>query len=322
LQVLETFAEDMAVGDKRPEVAFRQQGNLFLVDTAGRAEAEQGLALQKSLGCQVEWLTPDDLAQRYPLLRVPNIVGGTLGRQDGTMDTYAVLTGYKNKAVALGAEFLAEEVSQLRQANGRISGVSLANGEKLDAPVVVNGAGAWANLLMETIGVPIPVQPVKREVYVLETEARPDGILPGIFFPSGLYLFHEREGHFMVGKSFDDDPVAFEFSWSRQRFEDRLWEELVENIPAFERLKVVRGWAGLYEVNTLDDNAILGEHPLCPGIYLANGFSGHGFQQCHAVGRYLCELILGKPLSLDLSIFSAQRILDNKPVFESASRII
>ncbi|MCK6630711.1 MAG: FAD-binding oxidoreductase, partial [Anaerolineae bacterium] len=78
--------------------------------------------------------------------------------------------------------------------------------------------------------------------------------------------------------------------WERHRFEDLLWPELVEFIPAFDRLKVVRGWTGLYEVNTFDGNAILGEWPELSGFFLANGFSGHGFQQCHAVGRYLAEL--------------------------------
>jgi glycine/D-amino acid oxidase-like deaminating enzyme len=126
----------------------------------------------------------------------------------------------------------------------------------------------------------------------------------------------------MCGKSLPDDPVGFEFDWYRQTFTELLWPELVEYVPSFDRLKVARGWAGLYAVNTLDGNAILGEWPELQGLYLANGFSGHGFQQCHAVGRYIAELILGQPPTLDLSIFSPKRILENKPVFESERRII
>ena len=79
----------------------------------------------------------------------------------------------------------------------------------------------------------------------------------------------------------------------------------------------MRGWAGLYAVNTLDGNAIVGEWPELKGFYLANGFSGHGLQQAPAVGRYISELITGQPLSLDLGIFSPHRILDNKPLSES-----
>ncbi|MFQ5486770.1 MAG: NAD(P)/FAD-dependent oxidoreductase, partial [Desulfobacterales bacterium] len=68
--------------------------------------------------------------------------------------------------------------------------------------------------------------------------------------------------------------------------------------------------------NTLDGNAILGEWPEIRGFFLANGFSGHGLQQAPAVGRYLSELIIGKPPTLDLSIFRPERILENKPLNE------
>ncbi len=96
-----------------------------------------------------------------------------------------------------------------------------------------------------------------------------------------------------------------------------LWPELAEFVPAFDTLKLVRGWAGLYAVNTLDGNAILGEWPEIKGFFLANGFSGHGLQQPPAVGRYMSELILGRQPTLDLSIFRPERILEKKPLNES-----
>jgi glycine/D-amino acid oxidase-like deaminating enzyme len=187
----------------------------------------------------------------------------------------------------------------------------------------MNAAGAWAPKIAQTAGVNLPIQPTKRQVTVIETREQPDKILPLLFLPSGLYCIHEGDGLFMCGKSLPDDPVGYDdFTWERNRFEDILWPELVEYIPAFDRLKVVRGWAGLYEVNTFDGNAILGEWPELKGFFLANGFSGHGFQQCHAVGRYIAELMLGQPPTLDLAIFSPKRILENKPVFESHRKII
>jgi glycine/D-amino acid oxidase-like deaminating enzyme len=113
-----------------------------------------------------------------------------------------------------------------------------------------------------------------------------------------------------------EDPVGFDFSWDDKRFREVLWPELADFVPAFDTLKLVRGWAGLYAVNTLDGNAILGEWPEVKGFYLANGFSGHGLQQAPAVGRFLAELILDRPLSLDLSIFKPERILENRPLSE------
>jgi glycine/D-amino acid oxidase-like deaminating enzyme len=322
LEVLENFAEEMAVEGEKPDVAFRQQGNLFLVDESGRSEAEQGLATQQSQGCPVEWLTPAEVAVRFPLYDPAGCVGATFGAADGTMDPQALLVAYKNKAVSLGASFVQAEVTGLLKNEKAVTGVALSSGEKLWAKFVVNSAGAWASRLARTVRIELPVQPVKRQVFVIETNARPDFILPLTLFPSGLYLIHEGGGHFMCGKSLPDDPVGFEFSWDRGIFDEYLWPELVEYIPSFDRLRVVSGWAGLYAVNTLDGNAILGEWPELDGFYLANGFSGHGFQQCHAVGRYLAELILDRRPSLDLSIFSPRRILENKPVFESKQRII
>jgi glycine/D-amino acid oxidase-like deaminating enzyme len=231
--------------------------------------------------------------------------------------------GYKKKVVSLGAEFIQAEVVELLHHNGQITGVKLASGEQLAGNIVMNAAGAWAPKIAQTVGINLPIKPTKRQVTVIETRERPDKILPVLFLPSGLYCIHEGDGLFMCGKSLPDDPVGYDdFTWERRRFEDILWPELVESIPAFDRLKVVRGWAGLYEVNTLDGNAILGEWPELKGFFLANGFSGHGFQQCHAVGRYLAELMLGQPPTLDLFIFSPKRLLENKPVFESRRKII
>ncbi len=83
-------------------------------------------------------------------------------------------------------------------------------------------------------------------------------------------------------------------------------------------MKLVRGWAGLYEMNRLDCNALLGEWPEAPNFYLINGFSGHGLQQSPAAGRYVAELILKRHPTLDLSCFSPRRVLENRPLGEGA----
>lgn len=322
LKVLETFAADMAVGGVKADVTFRQQGNLFMADEAGKAAALKGLATQQSLGCPVEWLTPTQINERFPLFDVDQLAGGTFGSMDGTMDAHAVLMAYKNKAVEMGADYIVGEVEGVKKGTDQVSGVHLASGEELVAKFVVNSAGAWAQKIARTAGVDIPVDPVKRQVFVFETNVETEVVYPLTVLPSGLYLIQEHANIFIAGKILPDDPVGFEFSWNRQIFIDHLWPELFEYIPAFDQLKIARGWAGLYAVNTFDGNAILGEWPGLKGFMLANGFSGHGFQQCHAVGRFLAELILDQTPALDLSVFSPQRILDNKPVFESEHKLV
>jgi len=323
LEVLKTFPDEFEVNGERPDPAFRQQGNLFVLDEASRDESHEGWLLQTSLDGLVYWLTPQDVQREYPLYNLKDCVAGTLGVQDGTMSPLTVLMGYKQKVIALGAKFIQTEVAEILKSGNKVTSVKLISGEVLNSSVVLNAAGAWATKIAKTVDVKLPIVPMKRQVTIVETNVRPEKVLPALFLPSGLYVIHEGAGLFMCGKSFADDYIGLDdFCWERKRFEDRMWPELVENIPEFDRLKILRGWAGLYEVNTLDGNAILGEWPELKGLFLANGFSGHGFQQCHAVGRYIAELMLKKAPTLDLSIFSPQRILDNVPVFESKRKII
>jgi FAD-dependent oxidoreductase domain-containing protein 1 len=315
-EALDRFEEEMAIDDDKPNIAFRREGNLFLADEAGRSNAEKAFELQKSLGCPIEWWSPGEITQHYPLYDVSPFLGGTFGPKDGHLDAYAVLMGYKAKARSLGAAFIADEVTGVLKTGPRVSGVRLASGSDFTSNVVVNCAGAWAAEVAGTAGVKIPVIPVKRQIFALDTKVKPEGPLPLTILPSGLYFRTETGNLILLGKSMDDDPVGFRFTWDEKRFTELLWPELAEFVPAWDTLKVVRGWAGLYAVNTLDGNAILGEWPELKGFYLANGFSGHGLQQGPAVGRYISELILGLKPALDLSAFSPERILENKPLSE------
>jgi glycine/D-amino acid oxidase-like deaminating enzyme len=318
LQVLDTFEEDMAVEDRKPRIYLHREGNLFLVDEKSRKAARSAFDLQCSLGCRVEWWTPQEVRDRFPLYEpAPEVVGATFGPDDGHFDAYAALMAYKAKARSLGAVYLTGEAVAIKAEAGRVSGVELASAELLRAGCVVNCGGAWAARLAETVGVKLPVIPVKRQVFALDTAVKPQGPLPLTVLPSGMYFRTETGGLILLGKSMETDPVGFSFSWDEQRFMEVLWPELAEFVPAWDRLKLVRGWAGLYDVNTLDHNAIIGEWPEIRGLHLATGFSGHGLQQGPAVGRYLSELILNRPPSLDLSIFSPGRVIANTPLSEA-----
>ena len=315
--VLERFAVEMAVNDSAPQVSFRREGNLFLISPAGRAEAEASFNLQRSLGCRVDWFSPPEIKERFPLYNVAGLAGATFSPDDGHFDAHAFLMGYRSKARSLGAAFIQDEVVAIETSGNRVGGVRLKSGKKMTAKFVVNCAGAWAAEIARSAGIDLPVQPVKRQVFALDTKIKPTAPLPLTVLPSGLYFRSETGGLILLGKSMEEDPVGFDFSWDDKRFTDLLWPELAEFVPAFDTLKLIRGWAGLYAVNTLDGNAILGEWPELKGLFLANGFSGHGLQQGPAVGRYLAELITDRTPTLDLSKFSPERILERHPLSES-----
>jgi len=315
-EFLDRFEEEMAVDGDKPDISYRREGNLFLVDEDGIKAAEKGLASQKALGCEIEWWSPEEIKEHYPLYNPNSFTGGTFGPKDGYLDAYSVLMGYKKKSRSLGANFIKDEVVEILTDRGSVTGVKLASGGRLKSRFVVNCAGAWAAKIAKTASVVLPIEPTTRQIFTLDTKVKPEGPLPLTILPSGLYFRTETGDLILLGKSMDDDPVGFDFDWDRKRFEDILWPELAQFVPAFDTLKVLRGWAGLYAVNTMDENAILGEWPELKGLFLANGFSGHGLQQAPAVGRYLSELIISKTPTLDLSIFNPERILENRPLSE------
>ena len=316
-EVLERFAEDMVVEDTAPDIAFKREGNLFRVDEKRHAPARKALALQRHLGAEVEWWSPAQIRERFPLFPTTGVAGATFGPGDGHLDGYALLMGYRAKAVSLGADYVEGEVVEIVSLDRKVAGVRLATGERLASSIVVNCTGAWAAQLAATAGVQLPVDPVKRQVFVVEPEVKPETPLPLVNLPSGLYFRGEGDVRLLVGKSLAEDPVGFDFTWEERQFTEQLWPELAAFVPAFDRLRLVRGWAGLYAVNTFDGNAILGEWPEVGGLYLANGFSGHGLQQAPAVGRYLAELMTGTNPTLDLSVFGPGRLLDGRSLTES-----
>ena len=149
LKTLEQFEETMAVAGERPKIYYRREGNLFLVDDAGRRGAENSLALQQSLGCRVDWWPPEKIKRYYPLYETKDLAGGTFGRDDGYFDAYAVLMAYKAKAKSMGAEYINEEVEKVRKQHGRVTGVRTVPGATLTAGWVVTVS--YTHLTLPTI---------------------------------------------------------------------------------------------------------------------------------------------------------------------------
>jgi len=318
LDVFENFDEVMEVDGDKAHAEFKQRGYLFLADEKNWKTIKINYEIQKGLGAHVSLLSTDDLKRLIPHLKTDNLVGGSFGSRDGYLDPYGVLQGYIKRAKKMGVEYLYEEVTGIEVKRKKIEGVTTDKGKHIRCGIVVNAAGPYASVVGKMAGIDLPVDPVRRMAYVFDPQVKFDYDLPLVIDTDELLYFrHETGKTVLIGRSIPDEPPGFNFEWDRDYYMDLVWPQVAERIPTFETARLIRGWAGLYALNRMDGNAILGQLGDIEGLYGAVGFSGHGLQQSPAIGKCLSELIqLGKYETIDLSCFSFYRFETGKLVFE------
>ncbi len=309
----------LAVDGDVPEFDFVENGYLFLATDAGLPTLEHNHAVQRAHDVPVELLAPADLRRRFPWIHADDLAGASLGLSDeGWFDAHALLQGFRRKARALGVEERVGEVVGMDRDGDRVTGVKLADGSAIAAEWIVNAAGPRAAGVAAMVGIELPVRPRKRLVYHFEAPVSL-GAAPLTIDPSGVYVRPEGPAY-IAGFSPRDgepDPDTLDLAPNRGTFESFVWPALAHRIPAFDQLRLLDTWAGHYEVNTLDHNAIVGPHPRIANLLFANGFSGHGLQQAPAVGRGLAEWIAsGRWETLDLSPLGYARVERGEPIRE------
>lgn len=316
LQQYKEFPKTMQLNGEPAEIDFRQRGYLFLATEEMIPKMKEQLELQNAFGVPSQLLFSQDLLSIIPELNEKDLAGGLYCEEDGYLDPYSVMNIYKHHARSNGVTYIFEEVDSFLYEQRQMTGIVTTKGKRYYAPVIINCAGAWGAELSEKMGLPIPVVPLKRQIFLFDTSIPLIKPLPLTVDPSGVYFRHEGD-RIIAGYS-DRVKPGYDFNWKRSHF-DEIWPTLAHRIPNFESLRLESGWAGLYDHNTKDQNAIIGQHPEMKGYYMALGFSGHGMQQAPGVGLGLAELIYkGKYETLDLSPLRFERFAENDLVLEQA----
>lgn len=317
-QFLASVGDHLAIDGESPAISLVSGGYLFLASEAGRAVLESNHRVQRPLGAENVLLTAEELAQRFPWLNTEGLALGSLGlKHEGWLDPYGLLQAFRRKAVALGVHYAKDRVVGVSRQGGRVTGVTLTEGGAISCGTLVNAAGPQAGAVAALAGIELPVRPRKRFVFVVDCRTKID-CRQLVIDPSGVYWRPEGR-NYLCGLSppEDQDPdtedLTIDYSW----FDNEIWPVLAHRVPAFAELKVQSAWAGLYDYNVFDHNAILGRHPELANLLFINGFSGHGVQQSPAAGRAISELVAyGAYKALDLSRFSYDRIAAGAPIKE------
>lgn len=302
------------------DIGFRENGYLILSTDEGLPVLRANHVAQQAEGADIVIEDAGAIVRRFPWMSAEGIAAGAFGRTgEGWFDAHAYLALFRKALRTRKVDFVSAAVTGIERDGDRLTAVLLDNGERLGAGVVVNAAGPNAGKVSALAGIALPVEPRKRSVFVFEARDRfPD--MPLIVDPSGIYVRPEGAVYITGGAESEDgeaaaDPGDFEPDWSL--FEATIWPVIATRIPAFEAIKATRAWAGHYDYNTLDQNAVIGPHPEVANFIFANGFSGHGLQQAPAVGRAIAELVVHDGYrTIDCSAFGYGRIRENRPYRE------
>lgn len=308
------FADLCAIDGEPAHLDFWRQGYIFIANTPEQAEAmEANFAFQQKKGVDTQLLTGPELKEVFPVLNTGDIIYANYGPNDGWIDPYGAVTGFRRKVRSMGATFLEAEVSGFEVSGSLIRKVNLAGGESLKADTVVNTTGAWAYQICGMLGFDIPVCPLHRTTFYFEPET-PQPKLPQTLDGQPAAFRQQGEG-FLTGLTQFERTGEFCWEPDYTLFEDTIWPRIAHRNPAFETIKLKNAWACHYAQNQFDGNMLIGNWPGQPENFLiSTGFSGHGLQHAPAAGRAMAELILdGSFSSIDLDRFHARRVAEGRP---------
>jgi len=335
--------------DVENSVQFDSGGYAFLSTTEpGATQLRENVIMQRECGADVQLFgTGTEFKKHFPWCNVDDVTEATLGSpgEEGWFDPFTLTTALKRRAAGRGVTFVQGEVCNITCTNTtgdpqtsidvvqyRDSAGGVAD---IKGGIVVNAAGCWSQGVLDlALGGKgthstkanrlLPVVAKKRNVFVLHCPTPLEPSVPLLVDTSGMYVRREGDpsrGLYLCGgmeSMHTDDPDCVgtpdELVVDHDLWMNHMWPALAYRIPAFEECKVVSSWAGFYDYNTFDQNALLGKIPGFTNHYTATGFSGHGIQQAPAIGRAIAELIVHSEYrSIDLTKFDVSRVVEGRP---------
>ena len=320
IRMCRDFASQMKIN-----VWFRQGGYLFLARTpAVRAKLEESVAVQNEHGLPTRMLSPAEARRIVPELDVSGVDAASYNGDDGVVFPWPFVWGYAQAAEKLGVEVVAwHEVVGFDTRSRRIEAVRVRRSGPPGAPPgeehrirtskVVNAAGAWSPEIARLLGVELPNKPHRHEI--CSTEPLKPWLKPLVAdLSDGLYFSQSTRGEIVGGIGNEYVPEGLDQE-SSHAFLGKYARSLVRTVPLLGRVKVLRQWAGCYDL-TPDANPIVGPVDEVDDFHQASGFMGHGFMMAPIIGKLLAALLVEGELDPLLVPWNLRRFKEGKLLSE------
>lgn len=302
------------------DCGLNQAGYLLIACTEKEWDQfQKNLEVQHELGVNAFPVDLEkDVYNYVPFINTDGLYGATFCQKDGHADPFHCTFAYAYGAKQHGVDILTyTEVLSLKAEGGKIKGVSTTKGD-FEAPMVINCANAWAPGLAAQVGDEIPVFPERHQALVTEPVAPmgPNGPMPMVMsFHRKFYVQQTPHGSFVMGIA-ETEPVSFNIRSSWQ-FLEECCGVICDTLPALRGLRVVRQWAGLYDMSP-DRNPIIEFSKNAEGLLTICGFSGHGFMVAPRTATLVAKHLFGESDTLDIKRFSADRYRTGELLLEPA----
>lgn len=307
-RIFHNFAD--AVGG---DAGFVQTGRVILFGERDRQAVKANAAMNRELGVSLSAITPNEVQDLLPEAVMDDVVVGIWEPESGYADPVSTTYAFAEQAQRHGAEVLTNTpVTGLRTDGGQLTGVVTAEGV-IETRIALNAAGAWGNLVSGESGDILPLRPTRVQVIQLR---RPPVLEPlsvsVIDYVTGAWFRRDAGGYTLVGGEAREDvqEVVNPNQYGLGADHDvitRFWDRAAARFPAFRDATCRGGYGAVYDL-TPDGNPILDRSPTTEGLYLAVGFSGHGFKLSPVVGRMMAEFIMeGACRDHDIGLFRLGR---------------
>jgi len=291
------------------------QGGYLLVAYTEKewAQFQLNLAVQHSVGIDSYAVDLDGIKEIVPHINTEGMLGACFCARDGHADPFHCTYAYAKGAQRMGVEIATyTKVTGLLCEGGRISAVQTDKGE-IKANVVINATGGHAAQMAALVGEDLPILPERHQILITEPVAH---IMNPMVMSLHRHFYVQQTPHGSVIMGIGDpaEPVSHNIRPSWQYLEHCAWV-VTQTLPAFRNLRVVRQWAGLYDMSP-DRNPIISEAGGARGFFTVAGFSGHGFMVAPRTAILVANHLTGAEDSLDIGRFSVERYKTGKLLLE------
>ena len=289
------------------DVEYVQKGNLRLGKTAAHMQILQKLTDSAvKCGLDVRMIDAQEVRRINPYLS-EEVIGASWCPTDGHANPMKTTLAYYRKARALGVRFITgEKVVRLEKIHGKLRRV-ITEKNVYEAEKVLVAAGYESREIIRTVGIDVPM--IKQKMQCLVTEAEPRMFEQMLGTAEADFYGHQSShGSFVFGGSSGQEGYESD--------KDRLIASsisvpcicrgILKYFPGLAETKIVRAWTGWIDP-CVDGIPVMSNVEEAEGLYLATGFSGHGFGIAPAAGYHLSQMICEEEPVVDMRAFRYDR---------------